>query len=280
MTLADGRLVSQIIDLEKDSQPLPEDATVSNLARMAMSQTLGSEDEKEAVAIAVRYQLISRHTNFLFVDERSEEDKGEGLPKLCKVPQMLVAGWGGTGTITSRQDIRFSKAAQSCGVDEPGIMYCQSAPQRDSGIRFSVRVSQEEIDERRQRTTPSSFMYKCDLRNGRSTTWLKAELQLSTYADLLACDLPDLILDALTNLAEHIDPRPSEAQVVLAFLLVLHETAQDYRFNRTTARSLKKARKKIRPSQQLLDRIKDTFPNINRENWGASFSYSDEPEFE
>jgi hypothetical protein len=123
-------------------------------------------------------------------------------------------------------------------------------------------------------------MYECDLRNGRSTTWLKAELQLSTYSDLLACDLPELILDALMNLEEHIDPRPSETQVVLAFLLVLHETAQGCRFNRTTARSLKKARKKIRPSQQLLDRIKDTFPNISRESWGASFSFPYEPEFE
>ena len=74
MILADGQLVSQCIDLEKDVQRLPGDVTVSSLARMAMSQTLGSEDEKKATAIAVRYELISPHTNYLIVDERSEED--------------------------------------------------------------------------------------------------------------------------------------------------------------------------------------------------------------
>jgi hypothetical protein len=129
----------------------------------------------------------------------------------------LAAGWGGTGTVTLRQDIRFSVSLPTPGVDEPGVMYSPSAAQRDTGIRFSMGLSQEEIDERRQRTSPSAFMFKCDLHNGRNTTWWKAELQLSSYADLLSCDLPDHILDTLTSLLEQIDPPPSEAQVVLYY---------------------------------------------------------------
>jgi Ca-activated chloride channel family protein len=284
LTLADGNISTHSAILT--GKALPNTPTTmmnsagGDLARLAAAWAIEGADAETVRHLAITYQLISPFTNFLVVDQRPEEQKSRELPLLRKTPQMLAAGWGGTGTVTLHQDIRFSVSAPTATVDEPGIMYCPSAAQRDTGIRFSMGLSQEEIDERRQRTSPSAFMFKCDLHNGRNTTWWKAELQLSSYADLLSCDLPDRILDTLTSLLEQIDPPPSEAQVVLAFLLVLNETIEGSNFSRTTVRSLNKARKKLNSSQQLVDHIKAAFPNISREEWGVSISTLDELEFE
>jgi hypothetical protein len=68
--------------------------------------------------------------------------------------------------------------------------------------------------------------------------------------------------------------------IVLAFLLVLNETIEGSNFSRTTVRSLNKARKKLNPSQQLVDHIKAAFPSISREDWGVSITTLDELEFE
>jgi Ca-activated chloride channel family protein len=282
LTLADGNISTHSAILP--GKALPESPATMNsagrdLARLAAAWAIEEADAETARQLAVTYQIISPFTNFLVVDQRPEEQKSMDLPLLRKTPQMLAAGWGGTGTVTLSQDIKFSKAARSSGVDEPVASYSPTASQRDTGVRFSMGLSQEEKDKIRQRTSPSSFMYQCECCHAYKTTWWKAELQLSSYADLLSCDIPDRILDTLTSLVEQIASPPSEAQVVLAFLLVLHETAQDCRFNRTTARSLKKAKKKLNPSQQLVDRIKAAFPNISREDWGLSISSPDEPEF-
>ncbi len=63
---------SRIVDLDKDRPALAEE--LSNI-----------------------YQLVTRHTNYLILDEKAEEEKSEDLPELVKVSQMLAAGWGGTG---------------------------------------------------------------------------------------------------------------------------------------------------------------------------------------
>jgi Ca-activated chloride channel family protein len=49
--------------------------------------------------LAVTYQLVSDQTNFLLVHERSEEEKAQEMPQAHHVPQMLAAGWGGTGSV-------------------------------------------------------------------------------------------------------------------------------------------------------------------------------------
>jgi len=284
LTLADANISTHSAILT--GKALPDTPTTmmnsagGDLARLAAAWAIEEADPETARQLAITYQLISPFTNFLVVDQRPDEQKSRELPLLLKTPQMLAAGWGGAGSVTSSQDVRFSMARPSACVDEPSVMYSPTAQQRENKIFFSVGMSQEEKDRKRQQTTPSSFMYKCERHNGRGTTWWKAELQLTTYDDLLACDLPDHILDALTDIEEQMDPIPSEALVVLAFLLVLHETAQDCRFNRTTARTRKKARKKLKPSQALLDRIRNVVPNIRREDWGRSVLSLDEPEID
>jgi len=71
----------------------------ADLPRLVAANWLKHAREKHALAIALRYQLVSEHTSFLVVLERAAEEAGDGLPELVVMPQMLAAGWGGTGTV-------------------------------------------------------------------------------------------------------------------------------------------------------------------------------------
>ena len=53
----------------------------------------------KAQDIAVAYSLVTEDTNFILVHERTAEEKAQEMPEAHKVPQMLAAGWGGTGSV-------------------------------------------------------------------------------------------------------------------------------------------------------------------------------------
>lgn len=259
MTLADGRLVSQSIDLEKIAQPIQENMSVSNLARMAMWQALQSENEKDATATALQYQLISRHTNYLVVDKRSDKDKGEGLPKLRKVPQMLAAGWGGTGTLVQESTGNYD-----------GVQY--SLRSNQSNIRFSMAPDPEERHRRKQQTTPESFIYSC---RRFHTKWFNPVLYIKDFQDLRNYDLPDRIVAAIKTVADQFDPQTSEEIAVLAFLIALLQSPAGSGFDRNTRRAIKKANKRLRPDVQLLNLMRATFACTNKDEWGPEFSLED-----
>ena len=61
--------------------------------------TEGKADTKLAKSLAMKYQLVTQHTNLFLVHERAEENKAEGLPKLQQVAQMQAAGFGGYGNV-------------------------------------------------------------------------------------------------------------------------------------------------------------------------------------
>ena len=73
---------------------------VARLCAAAQIAELTEEkaDIKLAKSIAVKYQLVTQHTNFFLVHERAEENKAEGLPKLQQIAQMQAAGVSGNGT--------------------------------------------------------------------------------------------------------------------------------------------------------------------------------------
>ena len=74
-------------------------------ARMAAAYEIRTmDDPKEIAALGVKYQLMSRYTNYLAIDVKADSEKAGDLPALRKTPQMLAAGWGGIGMVMeSRQ---------------------------------------------------------------------------------------------------------------------------------------------------------------------------------
>jgi len=103
--------------------------TVSRLWANSRCDELAKADDApgQAAALAERYQLVTDHTNFVLVHERSAEDKPEGMPELRQVDSMLAAGWGGLGRKRSRSrfvdapDVQYSIAPTMDGTSDPSV---------------------------------------------------------------------------------------------------------------------------------------------------------------
>ena len=89
--------------------------------------TEGKADTKLAKSLAMKYQLVTQHTNLFLVHERAEENKAEGLPKLQQVAQMQAAGFGGYGSV-GRAETLLSVCRMSSYVDSFEISDSLSAP--------------------------------------------------------------------------------------------------------------------------------------------------------
>ena len=79
--------------------------TAKLLPRLVASQqivqlTSDKTTQKQALELALNYQLVTDQTNLILVHVREEDKKAEGLPELENVTHMLAAGWGGVGSVS------------------------------------------------------------------------------------------------------------------------------------------------------------------------------------
>ena len=109
-----GQLVGQSTVQELGSVEINEiPATSTSLSRLAAAGHMQQfADTTQATKLALDYQLVTEHTNFLMLHERSAEDKAPNMPELHKVKQMLPAGWGGAGL--DQVHFMITSASLSC----------------------------------------------------------------------------------------------------------------------------------------------------------------------
>lgn len=257
ITLADGRTCSRIAELRDLHNPPATVDPAGALTRMAIFRSLGELDEKQSTVLAVRYQLASRHTHYLVVDVRAEGAKGKGLPNLRKVPQMLAAGWGGTGRLIMESVSDYDRPMFSTKAPEPRICY-------------SIEPGPEQKRLWRQKTSPEFFIYRC---NRVHTNSRSPVLRIKSFDDLLGCNLPDRILEALRTIAAQFDPEPPEDLVVLTFLLAILRSPAGGILNRNTKRAIKKAAKTTCPEEELLNSMTEAFADISKDDWGPRYPF-------
>lgn len=77
------------------------DDSLPRLAGAKKMNETGTDNLRKKLAMT--YQLVSAQTNLFLVHIRASEDKAGSLPMLHQVPQMLAAGWGGTGAARGKQ---------------------------------------------------------------------------------------------------------------------------------------------------------------------------------
>ncbi len=94
------------------------------LVRMAAATRLHGASEPDALALALRYQLVTSQTNCIVVHVRAEADKALDLAQLHVVPSMLAAGWGGSSEMT-RGAPQMRSAA---GGAQPAMFRSMSSP--------------------------------------------------------------------------------------------------------------------------------------------------------
>jgi len=111
-----GHAFSEEIKIEGVVEPGTEISTDNipgTIARLAAHEEMvGQTDTTKNLDIAIRYQLMSEYTNYLVIDARADTEKAKDLPVLRKVPQMLAAGWGGTGTVLRESEAPYINYGQ------------------------------------------------------------------------------------------------------------------------------------------------------------------------
>lgn len=98
-----GRLEETEIGHLELTQTMQPEANLSRVAAATYLSGMQAVPEQAEVVqeLAVQYQLISKETSFLIVEERAEEDKPLDMPALLEVAHMLPAGWGGLGAVAA-----------------------------------------------------------------------------------------------------------------------------------------------------------------------------------
>jgi Ca-activated chloride channel family protein len=73
----------------------------------ALTRMVGAKRVRDAATtaaagqLAVKYQLVTEHTNLFMVIQRAAYDKALGLPAPHQIQQMVAAGWHGMGSVRS-----------------------------------------------------------------------------------------------------------------------------------------------------------------------------------
>ena len=198
-------------------------------ARMAaMSQIRVMEDFKEAAALAVKYQLMSRFTNYLAIDEKADDEKAVDLPALRKTPQMLAAGWGGSGTVQEQSAMRSRFEAPMALKRSLPAASAPVSPYGIDGIADFERVMPDDFVDRPNR-----------LQSGLFTSFG----EVASISDLEARGVSEEVIDALTEL---VNAGVDEKTVVTLFLYLLSQQKSVKKMlDRSITRALAKAYKQL-----------------------------------
>ena len=125
----DGTLVAtlaaraRIRDLEEEQPYLEARASRQGRARS------NRKAPDEIVALAVKYQLVSRETSFVAIEHR--ETQTAERAELRRVPIALTRGWGRVESVD---------AAPSAGM-----MACLAPPPMASGVRYAARMRSSDV---------------------------------------------------------------------------------------------------------------------------------------
>ena len=120
----------------------PTESSTNILARLAAyakyqelmlngGEQVAASTVATAQSLAVTYKLVTDEPNFILVHERSDEEKAQEMPDAHKVPQMLAAGWGGTGSVV--RESRVSVPSQ--------VLYSRSCASVHSAPDYSAMTS-------------------------------------------------------------------------------------------------------------------------------------------
>jgi hypothetical protein len=134
-----GDMSRQALTLKR-SEFQGAEAGPSTIARLAAANRLLEATDPNAREIALKYQLLSRYTNWIVVAERSAEDRLDAAPALRVVPQTLAAGWGGTGS-TQKRVGPISASSIRPMFDASGESVLSSRIMPSAGSSLSQRIS-------------------------------------------------------------------------------------------------------------------------------------------
>ena len=235
-----------------------------DLPRMAAALRLREiSEEKSTKELAVRYQLVSRFTNYLAIVQREDGEKADTLPELHNVQQMLAAGWGGTGTTL----YSVASPAAVAAFDMPCFlrrsaapMESLSAPPPPSRIkRFThdLVVTEEQSGYRLNDSTLREWIWEEEAQDRLDQFIGLLDQILATGVMPTTICLPLLPAVVKSVLQELMQEGIDEQTVVTVFLHYLAESETREGFSRQSKRVIQKAYKALKADNKVKDRVKN-----------------------
>lgn len=194
--------------------PLPAVTAVQDsLARLAAERRLAGLGVDAATRLATQYQLVTEHTSCVVVLERAEDERAAGMPALRVVPQMLAAGWGGTGMNDALSSCYAAPAIAPRGVSEICAAALRPSSPLLDGDELLDRPSLMARGSLPRRPQPSVAGTSIDVVLLERD--LNGERPPTTFAALAVLGVSGEVLERLRVL---VGPRWSEQQVVAGWL--------------------------------------------------------------
>lgn len=245
LQIENGPTITETIALTHSPQ------LADSLVRLAAAARLPQLAGQEYLDWSLRYQLVTEETDYLITVERAEADKAGELPQLQVVPQMLAAGWGGTGSVASvgiRASMNPAEMVMSYAADAIEEFNCNyDTPASMRRSRSKPRVTKNDW---------RAFVSGLDkLAQRKLITTLPA-----TLADLRALRLPNELVDILLGFMSRGE---FESKVVRAAL----ELIQEYIDEVYTDTVLAFIAKCSPASPELVQAIRKAFDKVNPVIW-------------
>ena len=138
---------SQEVDLQVGLVESPSESMLATqLPRVLAALRLKLVDEKQALAIALQYQLLSTQTKYLLVHEREEGEKAIDLPSLQIVDHQLPAGWGGIGSVLADITEKLVGFDEPCSADYVDFDFYSAPPRRQRPSKGKSGAGEEYFD--------------------------------------------------------------------------------------------------------------------------------------
>lgn len=262
---ADGGTETLTVGGEPSGADAIADADWPRIAAAArIRETLfeqGEGHDAELVDLAVHYQVISPFTNYIFVQLRGE-DAATDLPQLRQVPNMLAAGWGGTGSVRTRGAV-FECRVVDYSVGGP--LQWDDDQAAGSDIRFSIAETPAVWRTARQ-PQPSDLIEALN----PTFTLLSPERRLARTLDepngLVGIAVP-VASDVIDGLRALMACGWREEEVLLAFWLAMLSLPVGRLFSRAHRRGILRAARHTPVAAELVRWLEQTMAAIAEDRW-------------
>lgn len=263
MSLPDNAELAMTTGILKSSGSAPRE-----IARMVAALRLREITKKqEGQKLAMKYQLVSKWTNYLAIVERDHDGKAETLPEPHKVQQMLAAGWGGTGSTLYSSGICASASANSfrfcsSSIVPPTFLRDRKKPashQYMTCAEDSFEDLLEAATKSQKETVSASWIWDCDDQKDISPFVELLETTLSAGIMPTTMHLPMLPQDILELMNKMIEDGINEQIVVTVFLHCLAASNAGSELSRQSKRLIEKTYKQLQVDQQIAMTLEGLF---------------------
>jgi Ca-activated chloride channel homolog len=216
---------------------------------------------RDVVAFAVAHQLQSPVTNYILVVERGG-DAAKAMPDLHVVPNMLAAGWGGTGTVlrSARSAGHVLESRTISGMRE----LVMDEQLLDIPAFLRAQVDDEPVEAAPEGELAPSALIECIERGLVPLMPPRTRTVSADAITSLAARLPHWVWQRLHEMAQTL----SGEQIIVAFVLALTALLPQGKASRSLRKRALRLWLTYEVDASTIDEIGTLLSGIRQHSWG------------